>query len=55
MELSDDEEPWIKGDAEIYTLVTGFGQDGKLRVDPVDMPYLDNERTVYRPNPWPTR
>ncbi|GAA3804598.1 DUF3103 family protein [Streptomyces chiangmaiensis] len=50
VELSDDEEPWIKGDAEIYTLVTGFGQDGAVRVDPVDMPYLDNDGTVYRPN-----
>ncbi|MFK4148454.1 DUF3103 family protein [Streptomyces sp. NPDC004065] len=49
VELSDDEEPWVKGDAEIYTLVTGFGQDGKVRVDPVDMPYLDNDGTVYRP------
>ncbi|KOX01725.1 hypothetical protein ADL02_02610 [Streptomyces sp. NRRL WC-3723] len=50
VELSDDEEPWVKGDAEIYPLVTGFGQDGKVRVDPVDMPYLDNDGTVYRPN-----
>ncbi|MEU6344280.1 DUF3103 family protein [Streptomyces sp. NPDC046977] len=50
VELSDDEEPWVKGDAEIYTLVTGFGQDGAVRVDPVDMPYLDNDGTVYRPN-----
>ncbi|MCH0567559.1 DUF3103 family protein [Streptomyces sp. MUM 2J] len=50
VELSDDEEPWFKGAAEIYTLVTGFGQDGKVRVDPVDMPYLDYEGTVYRPN-----
>ncbi|GGW98861.1 hypothetical protein GCM10010297_20910 [Streptomyces malachitofuscus] len=47
--LSDDEEPWIKGDAEVYTLVTGFGHDGKVRVDPVDMPYLDDDGTVYRP------
>ncbi|MFC7512743.1 DUF3103 family protein, partial [Streptomyces thermocarboxydus] len=29
--LSDDQEPWIKGDAEIYTLVTGFGHDGKVQ------------------------
>ncbi|WP_330459865.1 DUF3103 domain-containing protein [Streptomyces sp. NBC_00820] len=50
VELSDDEEPWVKGDAEIYTLVTGFGQDGAVRVDPVEMPYLDNDGTVYRPN-----
>ncbi|MEV6328879.1 DUF3103 family protein [Streptomyces sp. NPDC051909] len=48
--LNDDEEPWIKGDAEIYTLVSGFGLDGKVRVDPVDMPYLDSDGTVYRPN-----
>ncbi|MFF7214244.1 DUF3103 family protein [Streptomyces sp. NPDC008238] len=48
--LSDDEEPWVKGDAEIYTLVTGFGQDGVARVDPVDMPYLDNDGTTYSPN-----
>ncbi|MFE0700847.1 DUF3103 family protein [Streptomyces sp. NPDC058872] len=48
--LSDDEEPWTKGDAEIYTLVTGFGQDGKVRVDPVDMPYLDDDGVTYHPN-----
>ncbi|MCX2179750.1 DUF3103 domain-containing protein [Streptomyces sp. SKN60] len=48
--LDDDEEPWVKGDAEIYTLVSGFGHDGKVRVDPVDMPYLDSDGTVYRPN-----
>ncbi|MFD9464554.1 DUF3103 family protein [Streptomyces sp. NPDC060027] len=47
--LSDDKETWIKGDAEIYTLVTGFGHDGKAKVDPVDMPYLDNEGTIYSP------
>ncbi|WP_338018213.1 DUF3103 family protein [Streptomyces taklimakanensis] len=48
--LSDDEEPWIKGDAEIYSLVTGFGPDGKVRVDPVEMPYLDEDGKTYRPN-----
>ncbi|WMX47170.1 DUF3103 family protein [Streptomyces roseicoloratus] len=48
--LNDDEEPWVKGDAEVYTLVSGFGHDGKVRVDPVDMPYLDNDGTTYRPN-----
>lgn len=48
--LSDDEEPWIKGDAEIFSLVTGFGQDGKVRVDPVDMPYLDEDGRTYQPN-----
>lgn len=48
--LSDDEEPWVKGDAEVYSLVTGFGLDGKVRVDPVDMPYLDEDGKTYYPN-----
>lgn len=48
--LSDDMEPWVKGDAEIYSLVTGFGWDGKVRVDPVDMPYLDEDGKTYYPN-----
>ena len=48
--LSDDEEPWVKGDAEIFTLVTGFGLDGKVRVDTVQMPYLNNDGTTYYPN-----
>ncbi|MFI5753963.1 DUF3103 family protein [Streptomyces sp. NPDC051569] len=50
VELADDQEPWVKGDAEIYTLVTGFGLDGKPRVDTVEMPYLDNDGVVYYPN-----
>ncbi|WP_328895607.1 DUF3103 family protein [Streptomyces sp. NBC_00236] len=48
--LSDDEEPWFKGDAEIFTLVTGFGKDGKPRVDTVEMPYLNKDSTTYYPN-----
>ncbi|GAA2447458.1 DUF3103 family protein [Streptomyces macrosporus] len=48
--LSDDHEPWAKGDAEIYSLVTGFGRDGTVRVDPVDMPYLDTDGRTYHPN-----
>ncbi len=50
VQLSDDEEPWVKGDAEIYSLVTGFGHDGKVRVDPVEMPYLDDDGTTYHPD-----
>ncbi|MFJ5263854.1 DUF3103 family protein [Streptomyces sp. NPDC088387] len=34
----------------LHPLVTGFGHDGKVRVDPVDMPYLDNDGTSYHPN-----
>ncbi|MGW6900718.1 DUF3103 family protein [Streptomyces sp. NPDC054919] len=50
VELADDEEPWVKGDAEVYTLMTGFGLDGKVRVDTVDMPYLNSDGVVYYPN-----
>ncbi|MFE1962426.1 DUF3103 family protein [Streptomyces sp. NPDC059479] len=48
--LSNDEEPWISGDAEIFSIVSGFGFDGKVRVDTVTMPYLDNDGTTYYPN-----
>lgn len=48
--LSDDEEPWIKGGAEIYNVVAGFGLDGKVKVDLVHMPYLDHDDTTYYPN-----
>lgn len=48
--LNDDEEPWILGDAEIFSIVSGFGFDGKVRVDTVDMPYLDDDGTTYYPN-----
>lgn len=50
VEVNDDQEPWFKGAAEMFSLVTGFGQDGKARVDSVDMPYLDYGGTVYFPN-----
>ncbi|MFJ3307463.1 DUF3103 family protein [Streptomyces sp. NPDC086549] len=50
VEVKDDEEPWFKGAAEMFSLVTGFGLDGKARVDSVDMPYLDYDNTVYYPN-----
>ncbi len=48
--LNDDEEPWILGDAEIFSIVSGFGLDGVVRVDTVDMPYLDNDHHTYYPN-----
>lgn len=50
VEVNDDQEPWFKGSAEMFSLVTGFGQDGAARVDSVDMPYLDYDGTVYYPN-----
>ncbi|MFD4941449.1 DUF3103 family protein [Streptomyces sp. NPDC058239] len=48
--ISDVKEPGIKGDAEIFALVTGFGKDGKPRVDTVEMPYLNKAATTYYPN-----
>ncbi|MFE2105144.1 DUF3103 family protein [Kitasatospora sp. NPDC059463] len=50
VEVNDDEEPWFKGAAEMFSLVSGFGQDGKVRVDSVAMPYLQYDGTVYYPN-----
>ncbi|WP_406501488.1 DUF3103 domain-containing protein [Streptomyces sp. NBC_01590] len=47
--IGDVQEPFFKGDAEIFTLVTGFGKDGKPRVDTVEMPYLNKEDTTYYP------
>lgn len=47
--LTDDEETWIEGDAEIYSLVSGFGPDGTVRVDSVDMPYLNDDHVTYNP------
>jgi hypothetical protein len=48
--VHDVQEPWFKGAAEIFSLVTGFDVDGKVRVDPVDMPYLDDADHDYYPN-----
>jgi hypothetical protein len=48
--LNDDEEPWIKGAAEIFGISTGFGLDGQVKVDTVQMPYLDYDGTTYYPN-----
>ncbi|MGW1430277.1 DUF3103 family protein [Streptomyces sp. NPDC002431] len=47
--VADVQEPFFKGDAEIFTLVTGFGKDGKPRVDTVEMPYLNKADTTYYP------
>ncbi|MFF0388093.1 DUF3103 family protein [Kitasatospora sp. NPDC004615] len=48
--VKDVKEPWFKGAAEIFDLVTGFGLDGKVRVDTVTMPYLDDANKTYYPN-----
>lgn len=48
--LNDDEEPWIKGAAEVFGVTAGFGLDGQVKVDTVQMPYLDYDGTTYFPN-----
>jgi hypothetical protein len=47
--LNDDKEPWHKGSAEVFAVAAGFGQDGKVKVDTVEMPYLDHDDTTYYP------
>lgn len=48
--LAKDHEPDLKGAAEIFAIVAGFGLDGKPIVDIVDMPYLDHDKRTYYPN-----
>ena len=48
--LNDDEEPWFKGAAEIYSIVGGFDLGGAATVNIVQMPYLDDDHTTYYPN-----
>lgn len=48
--LRDDHEPWHKGKAEIFAVAAGFGTDGKVKVDTVELPYLDHDDTTYYPN-----
>ena len=49
--LQNDEEPWISGKAEVYSIVTGVSPSRDEPVlDIVDMPYLDYDGTTYNPN-----
>ncbi len=48
--LQDDEEPWIKGDAEIFTFVAGVFDNNQPAIKAVGLPYLDHDDTVYYPN-----
>lgn len=49
--LQNDCEPWISGSAEIYAVVSGvFDASNSPQLKIVDMPYLDNDGTTYRPN-----
>ncbi|WP_100912356.1 DUF3103 family protein [Pseudoalteromonas spongiae] len=49
--LQNDEEPWVSGKAEVYSIVTGVSPSRDEPVlDIVDMPYLDYDGTTYNPN-----
>ena len=49
--VDDDQEPWIKGKAEMFAFVSGIDPsiaDPEIKV--VDLPYLDHDDTNYYPN-----
>ncbi|MFC5706266.1 DUF3103 family protein [Aeromonas eucrenophila] len=49
--LSDNQEPWLLGAAEVYAVVAGVNPSrDEPVVDIVDMPYLDYDNTDYSPN-----
>ncbi|QMV16299.1 DUF3103 family protein [Vibrio spartinae] len=43
-------EPWIKGAAEIYSIVSGVLSGNEPQIIAVEMPYLDDKETNYYPN-----
>jgi hypothetical protein len=45
----DDKESWIAGAAETYAVVIGRGTGNTMRVDFVDMSYLNRENTTFSP------
>jgi len=58
--LNNDQEPWIKGAAEVYAITSGLRDVSGVKsaqVAIIDMPYLDYEATDYYPNQlllfWP--
>jgi hypothetical protein len=47
----DDKEPWVKGKAEFYALVSGIdAKNAKPLMSVVEMPYLTQKEQEYRPN-----
>ena len=51
IELKDDEEPWIKGGAEIYAITSGIKDaDNSPEVKVIPMYYLDHDDRAYYPN-----
>jgi hypothetical protein len=48
--FNDVQEPWFKGDAEIFAIVGGFDLNGDVRADTVTLPYLNDANHTYYPN-----
>jgi hypothetical protein len=49
--LNDDQEPWLLGDAEIYTMVNGISTEAaKANIIAAEMPYLVTDDKDYYPN-----
>lgn len=49
--LNDDEEPWIKGAAEIYAVTSGIrNTNNAAEVNVIPMYYLDHDGDTYYPN-----
>ncbi|MDW6005063.1 DUF3103 family protein [Vibrio mangrovi] len=48
--VKDVHESWIKGPAEVYSLVTGVLSGNEPQILAVEMPYLDYNETDYYPN-----
>ncbi|GLU33827.1 DUF3103 family protein [Trinickia caryophylli] len=49
--LSNDEEPWVSGAAEVYALVSGVQPSaGKAEIQLVELPYLQHPNKTYTPN-----
>ncbi|WP_218110013.1 DUF3103 family protein [Oligoflexus tunisiensis] len=47
LEFSDDHEPWIKGGAEVYGVVSFIGKDGKGTSELVEFPSVDYDGERY--------
>jgi len=47
LELSDVKEPWIKGAAEIYAVISYIGKDGKGASEIIDFPSVDKKNVRY--------
>ncbi|WP_018691233.1 DUF3103 family protein [Algicola sagamiensis] len=49
--LKDDKEPWVSGDADVYSIVVGIDSERKEpNLDVLDMPYLDTSARDYYPS-----